>query len=407
MKKIVSATLVMALSISMLTPVFAGVQAENTAQFLYNKGILAGTGNDEEGNPVFNLDRKATRQEAATLLVMLMGKKDEALAAKIDIPFTDVSDWAAPYVSFAYNNGLVAGFGDTVFGAETEIQQAQYLTMVLNALGYNAGDDFLWRESAYLAKDIGLIDEITDKPFLREDIVLISHRALYTRIKNSDITLAEALGLGLSDEKYTTSTELITVIKGRYGFDIEFDSTIADEATKFFILNIFYEYCKNAVPDTIMRDFAKSRKTLMFTVGGEASIGSKTAKIPVYTYKIDSDFKKSKTVELITAGIPEVIGKFYVEKHWRNIPDEIDSEMEKLLSKFIFLYDVKFENDTITLKENHAHRAMLSYNTHGNDKGVFYVDKKLVLAYETLCETYDLTESEKHMVDPYSYSDYR
>ena len=153
MKKIISAALVLALSLSAFTPALAASsQAEHTAGILYKNNIFSGKGLDEKGKPVFDLDSKASRQEATTLLVTLIGKAEEAKTTPVNIPFTDVADWAKPYVSYAYNNGIVAGMSNDVFGADEEIKKDQFMTMVLCALGYEANTDFLWHQSQYLAK---------------------------------------------------------------------------------------------------------------------------------------------------------------------------------------------------------------------------------------------------------------
>ena len=57
-------------------------------------------------------------------------------------PFTDVADWAKPYVGYAYANGLTAGVSQTRFGSESSVTAAQFLTFVLRALGYESGKDF-------------------------------------------------------------------------------------------------------------------------------------------------------------------------------------------------------------------------------------------------------------------------
>lgn len=408
MRKIITAALVAVLSISALTPVFAApTQAQNTAQILYEKGILNGTGIDGDGNAIFDLERSATRAEAVTLLVTLMGKTDEAKSSTINIPFTDIPNWAAPFVSYAYNKGIVSGVSETSFAANDEIPKSQYLTMVLNALGYSAGEDFLWKEAQYLAKDVGLVDEIKDGAFLREDIVLISHRALYTKMKNSDLTLAESLGISLSEDKGETVNEALAIIKARYGFDVTFDSKVTEES-KLFVLDTFYTFVDATVPDSVMRDLAKYRRTIAFTIGGEASLGSSIIKLPIEHYNLDSDYKKSLTVETITQSFPTLIGKYCAEKHWRNIPEDIDdSEFEKLVGQFIFMYNTEFKDGKLVIKENHAENAMRNYDTGGSAKGVIRVQKKLNTVFSLLCTIYDLSEKEAAIIDPNGYRIYK
>ena len=409
MKKIISAALVLALSLSAFTPALAASsQAEHTAGILYKNNIFAGKGLDENGKPVFDLDAKASRQEATTLLVTLMGKAEEAKATPVNIPFTDVAEWAKPYVSYAYNNGIVAGIGDNVFGANDEIKKDQFMTMVLCALGYEPNTDFLWYQSQYLAKDILLIDEIKNEDFTREKIVLLCHRALYTKIKNSDKTLAENLGIELDNCSYETSDELIAVIKARYGFDIEFEEMITEETTKFFILDTFYKYCIRTIPNPLMRDLALYRKTLVFTVGGKASLGNRIIKIPVSSYEMIYYGEQKKTAISIAESIPKLIGEFFVTKYWRNIPENItDDEFEKILSELILMYDIEYKDGALNIGTNHGHRAMDGYFTGASSKDIIRVKDKLEQVYEMLCNTYNLDEEEKHLIDPYGFRKYR
>ena len=377
---------------------------------LYKNNIFSGKGLDEKGKPVFDLDSKASRQEATTLLVTLIGKAEEAKTTPVNIPFTDVADWAKPYVSYAYNNGIVAGMSNDVFGADEEIKKDQFMTMVLCALGYEANTDFLWHQSQYLAKKILLIDEIKNEEYTREDIVLLSHRALYTKMKDSDKTLAEYLGIDLDSCTYETSEELIAVIKARYGFDIEFEDYIIDEDYKLYMLETFYNYCRQTVPDVIMRDLASFRKTIMFTYSGEPSLGSRIIKIPVTSYDLAFINKKETTAFMITKTIPQLLGDFMEIKYWRDIPEDLtDEEFNTLIGKLIFMYDTEYDDGIIKIKENHAQRAIKEYNSTSStsEKGIVRVNRKLETVHEFLCTIYDLDEEESRLIDPYGFTMYK
>lgn len=403
MKKILTAGLTLILSISVLTPVSgASLLSEKTADILYNKGIFNGMGNDENGNPVFDLDSPAKRQQAATLLVTLMGKAEEAENTPVSIPFTDVAGWAAPYVSYAYNNGIVYGESDTYFAADSDITLNQYLTMVLGALGYKAGVDFTWDKAVYKALDVGLLDELNESAsFTRGDIAVISHRALFTRLKDSDITLGESLGFDLDKDIPDDLGELTAIIKNRYGFDVTFDKALTDEATKVFALKSFYSYCLT-VPDEILTELAGSRKSIVFTSGGDASFGKKILKIPVYTYKIRYRSEKEKTDNTIITSMSGIIGDFITEKYWRNIPDGItENEFKRLISEFIFRYDVKYNDDgTVDISQSYAKRAVKNYDTGSYSMGIVKVKDKLTDTFNLLCELYDIPDAEADAINP-------
>ena len=403
MKKILTAGLSLILTISAITPVLGATPlAENTADILHSKGIFNGTGSDENGNPVYDLDSPAKRQQAVTLLVTLMGKGDEAKNTAVSIPFTDVDDWAAPYVSYAYNNGIVYGESSTYFAADNDITLNQYLTMVLGALGYKAGVDFTWNQAVYKALDIGLLYELKEEStFTRGDIAVISHKALFTRPKGSQITLGESLGLNLDKDIPSGLGELTAIIKNRYGFDVTFEKVLTDEATNVFALKSFYEYCLT-VPDEILRDLAKSRKNLVFTGGGEYSYGKNIIKLPVYTTRIQYNSEREKTVNGIIEGISDIIGRYITEKYWRNIPDGItEKEFKRLVGEFLLRYDIKYESDgTVTVSQSYARRALQNYDTGSYSIGIVKIKDKLNSTFETLCKLYNLGDVEADSIDP-------
>jgi hypothetical protein len=135
------------------------------ADALYNLGLFSGTGTDSNGMPVFNLENKLSRQEATALLVRLLGKEAEAQKENFDTPFTDVDDWAKPYVGYAYNQGLVSGIGETSFGSKNSISATEYLTLILRALGYDDKQgDFVCHSHPYIGD---LNPSMSDLDFLK------------------------------------------------------------------------------------------------------------------------------------------------------------------------------------------------------------------------------------------------
>lgn len=189
----------------------ANAEAYNAADVLYDLGLFSGTGTKADGSPNFDLDRTPTRHEAVTMLVSLLGKKEGALAGEWETPFTDVVDWAKPFVGYAYENGLTSGTSATTYSGDAPLTAAQYFTFVLKALGYETGTDFQWDKSFEFAAQIGLTDGryATAKDFMRGDVTLVSRNALDVKMKGSDQTLAEKLiaeGVFTSDA-YKNSVE--------------------------------------------------------------------------------------------------------------------------------------------------------------------------------------------------------
>jgi len=199
MKRVFSLLLAGVLTLSLMVPVFAaGDEATKAADTLYSLGLFSGTGTNADGTPIYDLDRAPTRQEAITMLVGLLGKKEEALAGSWNIPFTDVADWAKPFVGYAYANGLTSGTSATTFGGNDLITTAQYLTFVLKVLGYEAGKDFQWDKAWELSDKIGLTDgrySVKTKTFTRGDVAIISCGALSVNQKGTQTPLSQKLGL--------------------------------------------------------------------------------------------------------------------------------------------------------------------------------------------------------------------
>lgn len=140
------------------------------------------------------------------MLVRLLGKEEEAKAGTWEIPFTDVDNWAKPYVGYAYANGLTTGTGDNIFGSADTVTASQYLTFVLRALGYESGTDFQWNKAWEKSDKIGLTDgryNAGTTEFTRGDVAVISNRALSTNIKNSNQTLAGFIGLTIDSPTIT------------------------------------------------------------------------------------------------------------------------------------------------------------------------------------------------------------
>lgn len=71
---------------------------EADAQTLYGLGLFRGVGTLEDGSPDFALEKELTRQEAVAMLVRLLGEEQTALNGSWELPFTDVAEWAKPWV---------------------------------------------------------------------------------------------------------------------------------------------------------------------------------------------------------------------------------------------------------------------------------------------------------------------
>ncbi|MCL2408601.1 MAG: hypothetical protein FWC96_03190 [Oscillospiraceae bacterium] len=177
MKKILATILTIALLISAVAvTAFAAPQHEDLAVELNQLGLFQGTG---EG---FALENAPTRAQALVMLLRLLGLEDAALESDYEHPFTDVPDWVAPYVAYAFNNDLTTGTTATTFSPDATASAQMYLTFVLRALGFtdeDAGEDFtLFQVAVELGTEIGVFTASLEGPFLRDQMVAISYLAL-------------------------------------------------------------------------------------------------------------------------------------------------------------------------------------------------------------------------------------
>ena len=110
MKQWVRKTVAGVLAATALTGMAGAANFTHCADALKQMELFVGTKNGYE------LDRAPTRVEAAVMLVRLLGQEDAAKSGSYDIPFTDVPNWAAPYVGWLYEKELSVGVSDTKFG---------------------------------------------------------------------------------------------------------------------------------------------------------------------------------------------------------------------------------------------------------------------------------------------------
>lgn len=230
LRKLIVMLLVAMVAITSLSASSSGERsqaAEAAAQELYNLGLFSGTGTDSNGNPIFELERAPNRHEAVTMLVRLLGKEDEAKSKTWSTPFTDVAEWATPYVGYAYTNGLTNGISANAYGGNQNISATQYLTFVLRTLGYQSGTDFDWARAWEISDKIGLTHgEYNGRgQFTRGDVAIISLNALSTKLKGQDVTLYDAYHSQVDQNRNTTLTSPET------GFEVHYiDVGEADSA---------------------------------------------------------------------------------------------------------------------------------------------------------------------------------
>lgn len=169
---------------------------DEAAEILYQMNLFKGTGTDTDGKPTFELDRVSTRYEAITMLVRLSGNEEKALTENYEMPFTDVVDWAKPYVAFAYANGYTSGTSATTFSGDLKITEEQFITMLLRILGYDSSKDFAWDNPWPLSDEISLTQGSSiegNAEFARGNIAILSERALHCTCIDAETQTTQTL----------------------------------------------------------------------------------------------------------------------------------------------------------------------------------------------------------------------
>ena len=176
--------------------------AKSIADLLHNMNLFMGTGTDTAGNPIYELDRPATRIEALAIIIRLMGLESAANAYEGANPFTDTPDWADRIAAYAYANGITVGVNDdhTLFNADAPISYQEFTAFLLRVLGYyEKNGDFTFDEALNKAIEASLyssgeIQSIGGQYiYLRADVVIGIADALMTPLNGTNIRLIDIL----------------------------------------------------------------------------------------------------------------------------------------------------------------------------------------------------------------------
>lgn len=161
-------------------------------------------GSDVPFGSGYELESAPTRIQGLIMFLRLIGDEEAALAySGSDYTFPDVPGWALPYVSYAYDRGYAKGYGvdderRVLFGAADTLGAREYVTFLLRALGYAEGTDFNWQTAVPDAWRLGILTDgevslLTEKPFLRAQVVYLSFVVLDANVSGEGKNLADKL----------------------------------------------------------------------------------------------------------------------------------------------------------------------------------------------------------------------
>lgn len=141
LKKLISVII----AVIMLVGSFATVSAvdykdvDSTNSYYKAIQVLSGLGvvkGDDEGN--FNPTSDIKRSEMVALVCRAMGEDDIA-SASASTAFTDVAanHWAAGYIAWGVNRGIINGMGDGTFAPDASVSYQDAVVMIMRALGFD------------------------------------------------------------------------------------------------------------------------------------------------------------------------------------------------------------------------------------------------------------------------------
>ena len=180
-------------------------QNEEAIEVLKTVGIMVG---DENGK--FNPEAKVTRNEMAVVMCNLL---DYTVASyKGTSPFTDVPEWAEPYVAACYTNGITSGYDKVTYGGNDTVTTGQAALMLLKALGYfqysaDFGSDWLV-ETTKNGSTAGLFDGVATgakEALTRNDVAQMVLNALEADLVKAEENGSDVQGgaIGISGGKAT------------------------------------------------------------------------------------------------------------------------------------------------------------------------------------------------------------
>lgn len=137
----------------------------NTEAVEITAGLGLFAGSDGKFNPKGNV----TRAQMATVIVkMLYGSEINADQYKGIAKFNDVASfeggWAEGYINLCANLGVVGGYGDGSFKPGNSVTTAEAVTMIINALGVDAGKGTWPLTVMAKAEEMKLFEELAVKP---------------------------------------------------------------------------------------------------------------------------------------------------------------------------------------------------------------------------------------------------
>jgi len=238
--------------------------SEMKADLLYGLGLLRGT------TAGYELEKDATRVQAAVMCVRLLGMEDEALAGDYSHPFTDVPSWADGYIGYMYENGLTNGATATTFDPDGKCTRQMYDAFMLRVLGYSEqAGDYTYAGVVDFADQLGLNGFIISDSFLRGDMVSVSYAALLTPFKSESDTFLLAR---LSEEGSVNQAEsqrILSILDVYQDYMEEGKSFASDDQAVAMDFDMDFSYAQTAAEESTEVNFNMTGGMAVITGDGD------------------------------------------------------------------------------------------------------------------------------------------
>ncbi len=148
----------------------------------------------------FGPEKNVTRAEAAAMIARMMLGREAADKLPVgEVKFSDVAEdsWAAKYIAFCANKGIIVGMGNGTFCPNDNITGTQMAAMLLRALGYDAMGEYQgkgWDINAVadalyygVFNDSKVVD--FNQPATREEMALYIWNTMWINLVGYDVDL--------------------------------------------------------------------------------------------------------------------------------------------------------------------------------------------------------------------------
>lgn len=284
LKKLISVIIAVIMLVGSFATVSAADYADVESTDSYYKAIkvLSGLGiakGDDEGN--FNPENDVKRSEMVAFVCRMMGEEDIATASASNA-FTDVAanHWAAGYIAWGVNRGVVNGMGDGTFAPDASVTYQDAVVMIMRALGYdriakraeNGGypTGYLKLASQYgVLKDAGYDNA---KAATREIIAQLIYNGL-----TAPLVDVSYYGVSVEDDRYV-------IYNGKNGTDLRTLLTYSNDVLK---VKATIDETPKANPATCIDKEGNYLVKLTVTDAYDYSLAAVTTELgsnPVYVY---------------------------------------------------------------------------------------------------------------------------